>query len=140
MSQPDQDPLAAILSQAEADRRRERAAAASAGSVSTPVSYGDATVAGGGQGGLSVTLDANGRIPPSLLYPAAAGQVARSYEHVQSAPAAVWTIPHNLGGYPPPVVIDDSGSAIDGEVRYVDENTMTVTFGRPKTGRAHVSL
>lgn len=143
-----QDPIAAILQEAEANRRRERSAQASAGTVSTPAAAGDTTVQTAGAGGTGsnnaagnpVVLDANGKIPAALMYPPSAAQVARTYTHVQGVASTLWTIVHGLGGYPPPVVLDPNGAAMNGEVHYPDDNTVTVTFGRPQLGTAHLSL
>lgn len=136
------DPLAAILAEAERNRRQDRAASASAGTVSVAASTGDGTVTtAGGGGGNSVTLDANGKIPEELLYPAQAGEVARTYTHRQDTAAQVWQIPHNLGGYPEPVLVDENGGPLpQGEVRYPDPNHIVIVFGHPRVGVAHLSL
>lgn len=141
MTNPNVDPIAVILAEAEANRRRERAASASANTVSVSASVGDYTVDGGGnQPGSPVLLDANGKIPSGVLYPASAGQVARTFEFQQTTPSTVWTITHNLGGYPPPVVVGADRVEMVPSVRYVDENTVVLEFGHPKTGTARLSL
>lgn len=136
MSSPD---ISAILAEAEANRRRERAAQASAVTVSTPASTGDYTT-GTVDPGNSILLDANGKIPSGYLYPPSAGSIARSFELDQTSPATVWDVVHNLGGYPVPVIADSNGDQMNGSVRWVDENHLTVTFGRPKVGTLRVSL
>lgn len=133
------DPLAGILSEAEANRRRERAAQNSAVTVSTPAATGDYTVAGSAPGS-PVLLDDNGKVPQALTYPPSAGQTARSYQHDQTSASTVWQVPHQLGGYPPVVVLDGTGALINAEIHYPDDNNVTVVFGRPETGVAHLSL
>src|SRR5213075_3591459 len=41
-----------------------------------------------------------------------------SYRHIQTVPAAMWTIVHNLGFYPNVSVVDSSGREVVGEINY----------------------
>lgn len=69
-------------------------------------------------------------------------RVSIAYDHVQSTAATVWTINHNLGGYP----IADAYVTYNGDlqrilpasVTYVDANTCTLTFNTPRAGFASV--
>jgi hypothetical protein len=63
------------------------------------------------------------------------------YVHSQLAPAGVWTIVHNLGGFPAGVrTIDSAGTPVEGALAYVDTNTITVTFTNISfAGTAYVS-
>jgi hypothetical protein len=140
------DPLAAILAEAERNRRQERASSASAGTISTPAVTGDSTVGaqsgpatGQTGGGNVVTLDASGRIPASMM-PATAPEAPESYEHTQATASAVWTITHDLGGRPSVVVIDAAGREIQAAVEYPSLTTVVVRFGRPTAGSAELSL
>lgn len=128
--------------EAEANRRRERAASASANTVSTPAATGDYTTgSAGAEAGNALVLDENGKIPQRYLYPPTAGSVARSYEHVQTLPSKTWTIVHSLGGFPPPVVIAADGSELNPSVRYPDDQTVILEFGRnAHAGRCRLSL
>lgn len=57
------------------------------------------------------------------------GAVAGSYRHVQSSPAAVWTVVHNLGMRPGGIYVEDSAHAeMKPRIAYVDDNTMTLSF------------
>lgn len=60
------------------------------------------------------------------------------YTHVQSTPAAVWTINHNLGGKPTAVVLDSAGTQCEGTFSYPSKNTMVITFTAAFTGTAYV--
>ncbi len=141
------DPLATILTEAERQRRADRAASASANTVSTPASTGDYTVDVGRTGTVSgnvVVLDANGYIPSRLLNPAdrggAGGGGARVYDHAQPTAASTWTIPHFLGGYPPVVALDAAGNQVHAEVHYPDDNHVVLKWGRARSGYAHLCL
>ena len=145
MTQPDR--LATILTEAERNRRADRAASTSANTVSTPAAGGDYTVdesSSGTNAGNVVVLDANGKIPTALLYASAlgggAGGAAASYDHRQNSPATTWVVNHQLGGYPPVVVTDADGVQVYAEVQYPDKNHVVIKFGRARAGVAHLTL
>lgn len=48
--------------------------------------------------------------------------------------STVWTITHNLGLYPNVTTMDSSGSVVEGEVDYVSEGTIQITFAVPFAG------
>lgn len=68
-----------------------------------------------------------------------------AYRHVQGAPAAVWTITHNLGYFPGGIIVKDSGGDLhEGRVEHLDSNTIRVSFfasGAPVafSGEAYIS-
>lgn len=55
-----------------------------------------------------------------------------------SSPATVWTIRHELAAYPVVTLVDLNGDQIDGDVSYVDPNTITVNFALPFSGAARL--
>lgn len=62
-----------------------------------------------------------------------------SYVHDQITPALVWTIVHNLGFFPNISVVDSGGNEVEGVVRYIDQNTVEVTFTAAFGGKAYLS-
>jgi hypothetical protein len=60
------------------------------------------------------------------------------FTYTQDQPSAQWTINHNLGLYLPVVVLDTSGDFVEGDVVYVDPNTIVITFSAPFSGVAYV--
>jgi hypothetical protein len=60
------------------------------------------------------------------------------YTHIQSASAAVWTINHNLNGYPTAVVLDSAGTMCEGTFSYPSVNQMVITFNSGFTGTAYI--
>lgn len=64
--------------------------------------------------------------------------VAQVYTHQQNIASATWTIVHNLGAYLPVTVVDSSGEMVEGDVDYVDINTVILYFGAPFGGTAYV--
>lgn len=61
------------------------------------------------------------------------------YRHTQAAPISVWSVEHNLGFYPSVFVQDSAGSVVYGDVNYVDQNNLTITFGTAFGGFANLS-
>lgn len=53
--------------------------------------------------------------------------------------ATTWTIEHNLGLYPSITTVDDNGEVIIGEVIYVSDNTIRVTFSEAVSGNAYIN-
>ena len=69
----------------------------------------------------------------------APGASGAGYNHVQATPAAVWTIPHNLGFRPGVELTDAGGSEIEGDVLHLSLNTVQVTFTQAIAGRARLA-
>ena len=62
---------------------------------------------------------------------------AISYIHIQAMLSKVWTVNHNLNKHPAVDVEDPTGTAFQGSLYYVDNNTLTITFAYTATGRAN---
>lgn len=87
---------------------------------------------------ISVVVTPSGANVTVVASPGGLGGPA-SYLHTQGVPAAVWTIPHNLGFYPGVTVIDSAGAQVIGDVSYPTINTAVVTFSAAMSGRAALS-
>jgi len=61
-----------------------------------------------------------------------------SFTHIQNSPSATWTINHNLGFNPVPVVLDSAGTQCEGTLTYITLNTMTITFSSAFAGTAYI--
>ena len=61
----------------------------------------------------------------------------KNYVHIQDTAAAVWTASHNLGKRPAVVVVDSAEDVVYGDIRYIDDNTVTLTFTGAFTGKAY---
>ncbi len=67
-----------------------------------------------------------------------------AYRHVQLTPASVWIITHNLSFQPSVVVVDSSRRVFDGDVEYLSDTQIKVSFfmnGQPTafSGEAYLS-
>lgn len=69
---------------------------------------------------------------PSTL----SGGSGNGFSFVQSTPIAIWTINHNLGRRPIVVSEDSANDVIIGNVHYIDNNILTITFSGAVSGRA----
>lgn len=61
------------------------------------------------------------------------------YVHTQVSPLTVWTIVHNLNKYPSVTVVDSGGTVVVGDVRYLNANSITVTFSAGFSGKAYLN-
>lgn len=66
--------------------------------------------------------------------------VAPTFRFEQASPVSVWTILHELGGFPSVLVMDSTGQELISEVHYPDDQTVVVTHGQPYSGIAYLRL
>ena len=64
---------------------------------------------------------------------------AIAFHYTQNIPSNTWTIVHNLNFYPNITVVDSGGSQIEGEVNYLDSNSLVLTFSSAFSGYAYLS-
>jgi hypothetical protein len=62
-----------------------------------------------------------------------------TYIHNQNVPASSWTITHNLACYPSVSVVDSASNVVYGEVNYVSNNSLTVSFSGTFSGQAFLN-
>lgn len=61
------------------------------------------------------------------------------YVHNQPTAASTWNITHNMKFYPNVSIVDTAESKVIGEVTYLTENSLTVTFSHSFAGKAYLS-
>jgi len=61
------------------------------------------------------------------------------YTHNQLSSASTWTITHNLGFFPSVTVIDSGNNTVIGNVTYISENQLSVSFNATFGGKAYLS-
>jgi hypothetical protein len=108
----------------------------------------DEIAAGGGGGGGSINevqISAGTPTDPDveLWYDTDAASTTGigpyAYVHNQASPATVWTINHPLSFIPNIAIVDSAGDQVEGEVRYVDADTVQLTFTAAFSGIAYLS-
>lgn len=65
------------------------------------------------------------------------GESDKNYRHVQTTPLSVWTIVHGLNKFPALNVVDSGGTEVVGDVVYVSNTTITVSFIAAFSGEAY---
>ena len=63
----------------------------------------------------------------------------RNHIHNQIASERVWEIEHNLGRFPSVSIVDSAGTIVVGDVFYVDENHVRITFSSAFSGKAYLN-
>jgi hypothetical protein len=59
--------------------------------------------------------------------------------HSQNEPSQTWEINHGLGKFPSVSIVDSGKSAVIGEVQYLDENRLIVSFSAAFSGEAFLN-
>lgn len=63
----------------------------------------------------------------------------KNYLHNQSVAAAVWTVAHGLNKYPAVVTVDSANTEVIGGIKYIDLNTVELTFSSAFAGKAYLN-
>lgn len=58
---------------------------------------------------------------------------------VQSIASDIWEIKHDLNKYPSVTVVDSANSVVIGDVVYIDENNVRLTFSGAFSGKAYLN-
>jgi hypothetical protein len=75
----------------------------------------------------------------SLLQLDSLSDTDKHYTHVQGVAASTWTVNHNLDKYPSATMVLSTGQKGYGDVTYIDENTLTITFASAESGKAYIN-
>jgi hypothetical protein len=62
-----------------------------------------------------------------------------NHNYTQGVASNSWLIVHSLSKNPSVTVIDSSGSQVEGEVQYIDENTLRINFSAAFSGNAYLN-
>lgn len=63
------------------------------------------------------------------------GDSGAHYLHVQITPQLSWTVVHNLGRNPVVLITDSMGEEVEGDIQYVDSDTLIVSFSAEFSGQ-----
>ncbi len=63
----------------------------------------------------------------------------KHYTHNQSVASVTWTIVHNLNKFPSVTVALSTGQQGFGDVTFIDENNLTITFAGAESGKAYIN-
>lgn len=65
--------------------------------------------------------------------------INKNFIYTQSIPLATWNITHNLNKYCSVVVVDSADNVVIGDIQYIDENHVKVTFNGAFSGKAYLN-
>ena len=63
----------------------------------------------------------------------------KHYTHNQNVASITWTIAHNLNKFPSVTVALSTGQQGFGDVTFIDENNLTITFAGAESGKAYMN-
>ena len=63
----------------------------------------------------------------------------KNYVHNQSTPTTVWNVAHNLNKRPSVGIVTSAGDEVEGDVKHIDNNNITITFSSPFGGKAYIN-
>jgi len=85
----------------------------------------------------SLTIDLNGS--PGDPGPQGPPSVTLTYIYTQGVPATVWDVEHMLGRYPSLEIVDSAGTVVEGDVQYLNDNAIRLTFSVAFSGKAYLT-
>jgi hypothetical protein len=104
------------------------------------------TLQGDGTYDLALTnIGGNGNLVLNKHYDFAAFTISsgledKNFVFVQGVPSATWAIQHNLGKFPSATIVDTGDtSVLGGQIEYIDNNNLTITFGSAFAGKAFLN-
>jgi hypothetical protein len=63
----------------------------------------------------------------------------KNYVHNQPVPSAVWNVSHGLSKFSSVVIVDSGGTIVEGDVNYIDNNNITISFAGAFSGKAFIN-
>jgi hypothetical protein len=63
----------------------------------------------------------------------------KNYVHPQDVASAIWTVRHNLNKFPSCTMVLSTGQQGYGDVTFIDENELTITFAGAESGKAYIN-
>jgi len=78
---------------------------------------------------------------PNLVTVRAGGGTSNTRRHVhdQGQASTTWTITHTLGGKPQVTIVDSADTHVFGEVQYLSNTQLQVTFSAAFSGKAYLT-
>lgn len=63
----------------------------------------------------------------------------KNYVHNQAVASATWNVQHNLNKFPSCTMVLSTGQQGYGDVTFIDENNLTITFAGAESGKAYIN-
>jgi len=71
--------------------------------------------------------------------PQGTGVSHTTYTHNQNTASSTWNVTHNLNCFPSVMVVDSAGSVVYGNIEYLDNNSLRLTFVAAFGGKAYLN-
>ena len=87
-------------------------------------------------------ITANGNITAGKYYGFAVYPELSADKHftfTQSTATNTWNVTHNLGKFPSVSVVDSGNTIVYGNIDYIDNNSLTITFSAAFSGKAYMN-
>ena len=62
-----------------------------------------------------------------------------AFSYSQGTPSDIWIITHNLHKYPSVTIVDSAGSVVTGDIKYLTEDELMITFAGRFSGNAYLN-
>lgn len=66
-------------------------------------------------------------------------QSPETFVFTQGSPSNTWNITHTLNKFPSVSVVDSANNEVEGDVHFVDQNNITITFSSSFSGKAYLN-
>lgn len=63
----------------------------------------------------------------------------KNYVYTQATAASVWEVQHDLDKFPSVSIVSDDNVQVYGNVEYIDDNNLIITFTAPFSGKAYMN-
>ena len=75
-----------------------------------------------------------------IIYPESSTSLGdKNFVFIQSSASATWNVQHNLNKFPSCTMALSTGQKGYGDVTYIDENNLTITFASAESGKAYIN-
>lgn len=67
------------------------------------------------------------------------GAGKETFIHLQTTPSSTWIVNHTLNKYPSVVIVDGTGHQVIGDIAYLSNNELLVSFSKQFTGKVYLN-
>ena len=76
-----------------------------------------------------------------IIYPGGSAEAEgdKNFVFTQASASSTWTVQHNLNKFPSCTMVLSTGQQGYGDVTFIDENNLTITFASAESGKAYIN-
>jgi hypothetical protein len=76
-----------------------------------------------------------------IIYPGGSAEAEgdKNFVFTQASASATWNVQHNLNKFPSCTMVLSTGQQGYGDVTFIDENNLTITFASAESGKAYMN-